>query len=161
MVLKQVTVYYKVPWIHICANSYPHDIIFILSIAKIICINIFYSITLSHWNPNGFHDDVIKWKHFPRYWPFVRGIHRWPVNSPHKGQWRTALMFSLICTWINGGVKDGDADDLRRYHTHYDVIVMFEPSKWNEGNSISHLIQLNGYIKSVHRSPRQAGEIIA
>ena len=20
------------------------------------------------------HDDVIKWKHFPRYWPFVRGI---------------------------------------------------------------------------------------
>ena len=27
------------------------------------------------------HDDVIKWKHFPRYWPFVRGIHRPPVNS--------------------------------------------------------------------------------
>ena len=44
-----------------------------------------------------FHDDVIKWKHFPRYWPFVRGIHRWPVNSPHKGQWRRALMFSFIC----------------------------------------------------------------
>ena len=34
------------------------------------------------------HDDVIKWKHFPRNWPFVRGIHRGPVNSPHKGQWR-------------------------------------------------------------------------
>ena len=34
-------------------------------------------------------DDVIKWKHFPCYWPFVRGIHRSPVNSPqHKGQWR-------------------------------------------------------------------------
>ena len=31
------------------------------------------------------HVDVIKGKHFPRYWPFVRGIHRWPVNSPHKG----------------------------------------------------------------------------
>ena len=30
------------------------------------------------------HDDVIKWRHFPRYWPFVRGIHRSPVNSPHK-----------------------------------------------------------------------------
>ena len=39
------------------------------------------------------HDDVIKWKHLPRYWPFVRGIHRSPVNSPHKGQWRGALMF--------------------------------------------------------------------
>ena len=43
------------------------------------------------------HDDVIKWKRFPRYWPFVRGIHRSPVNSPHKGQWRGALIFSLIC----------------------------------------------------------------
>ena len=39
------------------------------------------------------HDDVIKWKHFPRYWPFARGIHRSPVNSPHKGQWRGALVF--------------------------------------------------------------------
>ena len=38
------------------------------------------------------HDHVIRWKHFPRYWPFVRGIHRSPVNSPHKGQWRGALM---------------------------------------------------------------------
>ena len=37
------------------------------------------------------HDDVIKWKYFPRYWPFVRGIHRSPVNSPHEGQWRGAL----------------------------------------------------------------------
>ena len=31
------------------------------------------------------HDDVIKWKHFPSYWPFVRGIHRSPVDSHHKG----------------------------------------------------------------------------
>ena len=44
-------------------------------------------------------DDVIKWKRFPRYWPFVRGIHRSPVNSPHKGHWRGTLMFSLICVW--------------------------------------------------------------
>ena len=39
------------------------------------------------------HDDVIKWKHFPRYWPFVRRFPRSPVNFPHKGQWRGALMF--------------------------------------------------------------------
>ena len=45
----------------------------------------------------GVHDDLIKWKHFLCYWPFVRGIHRSPVNSPHKGQWRGALMFSSIC----------------------------------------------------------------
>ena len=71
-----------------------------------------------------FHDDVIKWKHFPRYWPFVRGIHRWPVNSPHKGQWRGALMFSLICTRINGWVNNGEAGGLRRYRAHCDVTVM-------------------------------------
>ena len=71
-----------------------------------------------------FHYDVIKWKHFPRYWPFVRGIHRSPVNSPHKGQWRGALMFSLICARINSWVNNGEAGDLRRQRGHYDVIVM-------------------------------------
>ena len=70
------------------------------------------------------HDDVIKWKHFPRYWLFVWGIHRSPVNSPHKGQWRGALMFSLICVGINGSVNNREARDLRRYCTHYDVTVM-------------------------------------
>ena len=70
-----------------------------------------------------FHDDVIKWKHLPRYWPFVRGIHRSPVNCPHKGQWRGALMFSLICAELNGWVNTREAD-LRRDRTHYDVIVM-------------------------------------
>ena len=55
------------------------------------------------------HADVIKWKHFPRYWPFVRGIHWSPVNYPHKGQWRGALMFSLICVWINGWVNKHEA----------------------------------------------------
>ena len=43
------------------------------------------------------HDNVIKWKHFPRYWPFVRGIQRSSINSPHTGQWRGALVFCLIC----------------------------------------------------------------
>ena len=61
---------------------------------------------------------------FPRYWPFVQGIHRPPVNSAHKGQWRGALMFSLICVSINGWVSNGGAGDLRRYRDHYDVIVM-------------------------------------
>ena len=70
------------------------------------------------------HDDVIKWKHFPRNWPFVRGIHRSPVNSPYKGQWRGALMFSLICVWINDWVNNREAGNLRRYRAHYDVTVM-------------------------------------
>ena len=69
-------------------------------------------------------EDAIIWKHFPRYWPFVRGIHRSPVNSTHKDQWRGALMFSLICTWINGWVNNGKAGDFRRHRAHYDVTVM-------------------------------------
>ena len=70
------------------------------------------------------HDDVMKWKKFPRYWPFVWGIHRSPVNSPHKGQWRRALMFSLIYAWIKGCVNNCETGDLRRHRAHYDVIVM-------------------------------------
>ena len=38
-------------------------------------------------------DDVTKWKYLPRHWPFVRGIHRLPVDSLHKGHWREVLMF--------------------------------------------------------------------
>ena len=40
---------------------------------------------MNHTKQSRSHDDVIKWEHFPRYWPFVRGIHRPPVNFPHKG----------------------------------------------------------------------------
>ena len=69
--------------------------------------------------------------------PFVRGIHRSPVYSPHKGQWRGALMLSLICAWAN----NGDAEDLRRRRVHYDVIVM----------TCRHLVQVSVcYIKLSH-----------
>ena len=70
--------------------------------------------------------NITWWRHqmetFPIYWPLVRGIHRSPVDSPHKGQWRGALMFSLICTWTNGNNRD--ASDLRRYRAHCDVTIM-------------------------------------
>ena len=98
-------------------------------------------------NEDKTHDDVIKWKHFPRNWPFVREIHRSPVNFPHKGQWRGALMFSLIYAWINDWVNNREAGDLRRQHGHYDVIVMVQsgaitPSAgwhyWNAPESVKH-----------------------
>ena len=69
-------------------------------------------------------DDVIKWKHFPRYWPFVRGIHRSAVNSPNKGQWRGALMSSLIWAWTTAWVNNRESGDLRRHRSHFDVIVV-------------------------------------
>ena len=86
----------------------------------------------------GLHYDVNKWKHFPRYRPFVQVIHQSPVNSPHKGQWRGALVFSLICVWINGWVNNREAGDLRRHRDHYDVSVMESISSW----AIAHVYSL-------------------
>ena len=73
---------------------------------------------------------VAWWRHqmgtFSVLMALVRGIHRSPVNSPHKSQWRGALMFSLICldqieqSWAS----NRDAGDLRRHHVHYGVAVM-------------------------------------
>ena len=72
------------------------------------------------------YGDIIKWKHFPCHWPFVWGIHRSPVNSPHKGQWCRALMFSLMCAWTNGSTSNQDASDLRHLHAHYNITVTFD-----------------------------------
>ena len=54
----------------------------------------------------------------------LRGIYRWPVNSSHKGQWRGAMMTSLICARTNGWVDNRDADDLRRHGADYNVTVI-------------------------------------
>ena len=74
--------------------------------------------------------DVIKtwWRHqmetFSALLALCAGNSPVPVNSPHKGQWRGVLMFSLICVWIDGWVNNREADDLRRRRTHYNVTVM-------------------------------------
>ena len=81
----------------------------------------------SKWWFSRIHDDVIKWIHFQRYWPFVRGIHRWPANSPNKGQWRGALIFSLICAWVNSR----EVGDLRRHCAHYDFTLIHRHSPIN------------------------------
>ena len=95
-----------------------------------------------------FHDDIIKWKHFPRYWPFVRGIHRSPVNSLHRGQWRGALMFTLICAWINGSVNSREAGDLKRNGAHYDCVLLFD---WSQENI---------YLIFRYKSKTASGEIV-
>ena len=74
----------------------------------------------SRWNPSSMMPKTQIWltlTNFPRNWPFVRGIHRSPLNSPHKGQWRGALMFSLICALINHWVNTREAGDLRRHRS--------------------------------------------
>ena len=85
---------------------------------------VYLSYHVEYWDCQ--RDDVIKWKHFPHYWAFVRRftVHRWIL--PYKGRWRGALMFSLICAWTNGS-KQSRRRWLRRHRTHYDVTVMNTP----------------------------------
>ena len=100
-----------------------------------------------------FHDDVIKWKPFSRYWPFAQGIHRSPVNSPHKGQWRRALMFSLICAWINSWVNNREAGDLRHNRAHHDVTIMWTTDADTE-------YACTAVVAETHRNCARYAEII-
>ena len=98
-----------------CLKKYAHGcvafcfVVVMLRVPSRLVRSIYpYTSGLLHWYWGNRH---FTWwrhqrKHFPRYWPFVRGIHRSPVNSPHKEQWRGALVFTLICTRINGWVNN-------------------------------------------------------
>ena len=100
----------------------------------------------------GTQTDVIKWKHFPRYWPLARGIPRWPVNSPYKAQWRGALMFSLIRAWTNNCVNNRDAGDLRRHRVHYNVAVMIGSSNAKTWFKFDPSSKLHWLISSLMRN---------
>ena len=69
------------------------------------------------------------WRHqmetFSALLAFLWGIQRSLVNSSHKGQWRGALVFPLICTWTNGWVNNRDTGDLRRHWAHFDVMCQW------------------------------------
>ena len=62
-----------------------------------------------------------------------------PVNSPHKGQWRRAFMFSLIYTRTNGWSNKQDAGDWWRHRAHYNVtvVLLFYPYDANVMITIS------------------------
>ena len=76
------------------------------------------------------------WRHqmetFSTLLPICAGNSPVPVNSPHKGQLGGALMFALICAWINGWVNNGEAGDLRHNRVHYDGNVMNHHKKEDE-----------------------------
>ena len=89
----------------------------------------------------------------PRYWPFVQGIHRSPVNSLHKGQSHRALMSSLIYAWINDCINNREAGDLRRHCAHYDVTVMV-PAKHPRTLWVNESFKKRG--KYHHRKTKQS-----
>ena len=96
-----------------------------------------------------YHDDVIKWKHFPRYWPFVRGIDRSPVNSPHKSQWRGALMFALICAVKKRLSKHSWGWWFETHRAHYDVIIIINPSIYSRERSKQCWLEIL-WISNIH-----------
>ena len=97
------------------------------------------------------HDDVIKLKHFPRYWPFVRGIYRSSVNSPRKDQWIGDLICSLICAWINSWVNNRDVGDLRRHRARYDVSVMAIISDTRHQHTRARKLEFNIHVGDHHQ----------
>ena len=82
------------------------------------------------------------------------------VNSPHKGQWRGALIFSLICVWINGWVNNRKAGDLRRHRAHYVVIVMRITSLILPTPIVLYRQTNNSNPKKFHYSDDTASQII-
>ena len=68
------------------------------------------------------HYDVVKWKHFPHYRPFVRGIHG---GFPSQRPVTRNLDVFLDLRWTKGRTNNRDTGDLRRHRAHYDVTVMF------------------------------------
>ena len=74
-----------------------------------------------------------------------------PGEFPHKGQWRGALMFTLICARIKGWVNNCEAGDLRRNRAHYDVIVMGNTKLFIHENAFENVIFESGSLLSSGR----------
>ena len=67
------------------------------------------------------HYDVITWKRFSHYCPFVRGILRSPVDSPHKGQWFGAFMFPLMPARTDCWTNNREAGEIEIPWRSFDV----------------------------------------
>ena len=93
------------------------------------------------------------WRHqmeiFSALLAHCAGIHRSPVNSPHKGQWRGTLIFSLICAWIKCWVNNRDAGNVRRSGAHYDVTVKGFPIPFPLKCTIIKIL----FIHTIHPCP--------
>ena len=112
-------------------------------------MNLKISSAISRWFGSGPHDDIFR----------VTGplCGNSPVTGefPHKGQWRGALIFPLICAWTNGWVNNRDASDLIRHRAHYDFTVMqhVNIAKYSNFRNSLHnafLIFISKFVASLH-----------
>ena len=100
------------------------------SSTEILSFFAFHPTVASFLVPRGCHRPKKSWwRHqmetFSALLALCAGNSPVPVTSPHKGQWRGALMFTLICARINDWVNNREAGGLRRLLDHYDVSVMY------------------------------------
>ena len=85
-----------------------------------------------------------------------------PRYSPHKSQWRGALIFYLICAWINGSEDNREAGDLIRHRAHYDAIVLIlQASNMNESASRATPLNIQTYFTQYVSLFDDAGTLIA
>ena len=60
-----------------------------------------------------YYCDVMIWKHFPHYWPFVRRIHRSPANQTGLVMWCFGFHFIMLNRLLNKQYDDW------RFETHW------------------------------------------
>ena len=114
--------------------------------AKYHCSKLGHAVVMNIWNIDARQRQKYPWwRHqmetFSALLALCAGNSPVPVTSPHKGQWRGALMFSLIWTRINDWVNNREPGDLRRHRGHYDVSVMLPRQ--------SHVISCHFQIKYI------------
>ena len=108
------------------------------------------------------HDDVMKWKHFPRYWPFVRGIHRSPVNSLQRPVTRSFDVFidlRLNKRWSKQSWGWPFETPLRPLWRHCngkhrfptEQLTSVEWTDWGQQISITSWIWSSEYVITYHR----------
>ena len=103
-----------------------------------------------------FTDDDIKWKHFPRYWPFVRGNSPIPGEFPAQRPVTRSFDVFFICVWISDWVNNGKAGDLTRYRAPYDVIVMITANTIGDINAMCRMSTSQIYIVEIAAHVYQA-----
>ena len=101
--------------------------IIVIMIMAIVMVIIYmfaemYDTLACHWGPprDDHHDDVIKWKHVPRYWPFVRGFHRSPVPRSFDVSLDLRLNKQLSRQWCGWWFETPSRPSLR----HCNVVRM-------------------------------------
>ena len=92
------------------------------------------------------HDDVMVWKPFPYYWPFVRGIHQSQGNSPQKGPSNVKIWCSgwhyqmepfsvLLALCVGNSPVTGEITSQRPVTRSFGVFFDLRLNKWSSKQS--------------------------